>query len=92
METKTKMLIAVGAAFITQCQPCLKTIIMKSVESGADEKEIAEAIGVAKFIRKNALMQIDRFASGLTEIDTQGYTENSCGCNQSMKTTNLERR
>ncbi len=92
METKTKMLIAVGAAFITQCQPCLKTIIMKSVESGADEKEIAEAIGVAKFVRKNALMQIDRFTSGLSEIDTERFAEDSCGCSQSMKATNSERR
>lgn len=92
METKTKMLIAVGAAFVTQCQPCLKTIIMKSVDSGADGKEISEAIGVAKLVRKNAMMQIDRFASSLAQIDAEGCSDNSCGCGQSMKTSNSERR
>ncbi len=92
METKTKLLIAVGAAFVTQCQPCLKTIVMKSVESGADEKEIAEAIGVAKLVRKNAMTQIDRFASGMVETGSEGFAVSSCGCNQSEEKTNSERR
>ncbi len=92
METKTKLLIAVGAAFVTQCQPCLKTTIIKSIDSGADEKEIAEAIGVAKVVRKNAMMQMDRFASGLAEIDPGGYATNECGCSQSTKETKSERR
>ncbi len=92
METKTKMLIAVGAAFVTQCQPCLKTLIMKSVDNGADEREISEAIGVAKLVRKNAMVQIDRFASGLAQIDAEGGSENSCGCSQGKKEANVERR
>ncbi len=92
METKTKLLIAVGAAFVTQCQPCLKTVVMKGIEGGADEKEIAEAIGVAKLVRKNAIVQIDRFASGLAEVDSEELAASSCGCNQSVKETNSERR
>ncbi len=92
METKTKFLIAVGAAFITQCQPCLKTVIMKTIDNGADEKEIAEAIGVAKVVRRNAITQIDRFASGLAEIEAVGDATNSCNCSQSMKDTNWEGR
>ncbi len=87
METKTKLLVAVGAAFVTQCQPCLKTIIMKSIDNGADEKEIAEAIGVAKLVRKNAMTQIDRFASGLAEIDVEDCAGGSCGCSPSPKKT-----
>jgi AhpD family alkylhydroperoxidase len=62
METKTKWLIAVGAALTANCQPCLKTIVKKALESGAEKKEIAEAIGVAKVVRKNANTQMDRFA------------------------------
>ncbi len=88
METKTKFLIAVGAAFITQCQPCLKTIIMKTIDSGVDEKEIAEAIEVAKVVRSNAITQIDRFAYGLADIEAIASASNSCSCSQSMKTTN----
>ncbi len=77
METKTKLLIAIGAAFTASCQPCLKTIIKKATDSGADKKEIAEAIGVAKAVRKNAMLQIDMFTSGLAEIDAKSLT---CGC------------
>ena len=91
METRTKLLIAVGAAFVTQCQPCLKTVIMKSIDSGADEKEIAEAIGVAKLVRKNAMTQIDRFASGLAEIEAEDCSASSCGCSQSSQKTGQRR-
>jgi AhpD family alkylhydroperoxidase len=80
METKTKLLIAVGAAFNANCQPCLKTIIKKALDNGADKKELAEAIGVAKIVRKNAITQIDRFAAGLAEIEIEQGSNNSCGC------------
>ena len=87
METKTKLLIAVGAAFVTQCQPCLKTVIMKSIDNGAVEKEIGEAIGVAKLVRKNAMTQIDRFTASLAEIEAEDWVASSCGCSQSSQKT-----
>ncbi len=80
METKIKWLIAVGAAFTANCQPCLRTITKKALESGADKKEIAEAIGVAKVVRKNANNQMDRFAAGLLEIEIGENSESPCGC------------
>jgi AhpD family alkylhydroperoxidase len=80
METKTKMLIAVGAAFNANCQPCLRNIIKKALDAGADKKEIAEAIGVSKLVRKTAMTQIDRFASGIAEIEVEEGSPKSCGC------------
>jgi AhpD family alkylhydroperoxidase len=80
METKIKWLIAVGAAFTANCQPCLKTITKKALESGADKKEIAEAIGVAKVVRKNSNLQMDRFAAGLLDMQIVENAESSCGC------------
>ena len=80
METKTKMLIAVGAAFTANCQPCLRTVIKKALDNGADKKEIAEAIGVSRIVRKSAITQIDRFASGVAEIELEGDSKSSCGC------------
>lgn len=80
METKTKMLIAVGAAFTANCQPCLRTAIKKALDSGVDKKEIAEAIGVSRIVRKSAITQIDRFASGVAEIELEGDSKISCGC------------
>ena len=80
METKTKLLIAVGAAFNANCQPCLRNIIKKALDAGANKKEIAEAIGVSKLVRKTAMTQIDRFASGIAEIEVEEGSPNSCGC------------
>jgi len=80
METKTKLLVAVGAAFNANCQPCLKTIIKKALDNGADKKEIAETIGVAKLVRKNAITQIDRFAAGLADLEVEEGSKDSCGC------------
>jgi AhpD family alkylhydroperoxidase len=81
METKTKLLIMVGAAVTANCQPCLKTLIKKANESGIDKKEISEAIGVAKAVRKSSMTQIDRFLSTLAgnakaELDSKS----ECGC------------
>jgi AhpD family alkylhydroperoxidase len=80
METKIKWLIAVGAAFTANCQPCLKTIVKKALDSGAEKKEIAEAIGVAKVVRKNSNTQMDRFASGILDLEIGENSESSCGC------------
>jgi AhpD family alkylhydroperoxidase len=80
METKTKLLIAVGAAFNASCQPCLRNTIKKAQDAGADKKEIMEAIGVSKLVRKTAMTQIDRFASGIAEIEVEEGFPNSCGC------------
>jgi AhpD family alkylhydroperoxidase len=80
METKIKWLIAVGAAFTANCQPCLKTIVKKALDSGAEKKEIAEAIGVAKVVRKNSNTQMDRFAAGILNMEIGENSESSCGC------------
>ncbi len=80
METKIKWLIAVGAAFTANCQPCLKTIVKKALESGAEKKEIAEAIVVAKVVRKNSNTQMDRFAAGILNMEIGENSESSCGC------------
>lgn len=81
MEEKIKWLIAVGAAFNANCQPCLKTIFKKALEAGASKKEIAEAIGVAKLVRRNATTFIDKFAAGMTDMEVGEESGNTgCGC------------
>ena len=82
MDNKTKLLIAVGSAVTANCQPCLRTLIKKAKDSGAQEKEILEAIGIAKLVRKNSMTQIDRFVSGLTgnaDASTED-PEKGCSC------------
>jgi AhpD family alkylhydroperoxidase len=81
METKTKLLIAVGAAVTANCQPCLRSLFKKALDSGIDKKEIAEAIGVAKAVRKSSLTQIDRFVSNITgSTSAEQDSPSGCGC------------
>jgi len=81
MEEKIKWLIAVGAAFNANCQPCLKTIFKKALEAGTSKKEIAEAIGVAKLVRRNTSTFMDKFATCMTEMEIGEESGNTgCGC------------
>jgi AhpD family alkylhydroperoxidase len=81
METKTKLLIAVGAAVVANCQPCLKTLLKKTKENGIEEKEILEAIGVARVVRKNSITQIDKFLAGIAGAEeANGSSAEGCGC------------
>jgi AhpD family alkylhydroperoxidase len=81
MEDKTKLLIAVGAAVVANCQPCLKALLRKAKENGVEEKEIREAIGVARLVRKNSINQIDKFLAGLSGTeDATGNAGEGCGC------------
>lgn len=81
MEDKTKILIAVGAAVTANCQPCLRTLLKKARESGIEDKEILEAVGVARLVRRNSTAQIDHFLAGLagTENDPDSLAA-GCGC------------
>jgi hypothetical protein len=91
MEEKIKWLVAVGAAFNANCQPCLKTIIKTSLEAGASKKEIGEAIGVAKLVRRNASTFMDKFAAGMTEMDIGEESGNAdCGCSGSSQKEKME--
>jgi len=65
MENKIKMLIAVAAAVTANCQPCLKTAISQAQGTGAEEKEILEAIAIGRIVRKGAMGKMDKFASTL---------------------------
>ena len=81
METKTKLLIAIGAAVVANCQPCLKTLLKKAKENAVEEKEIREAIGVARLVRKNSITQIDKFLAGLAGTEeTNGNAAEGCSC------------
>jgi AhpD family alkylhydroperoxidase len=81
METKTKLLIAIGAAVVANCQPCLKTLLKKAKENAVEEKEIREAIGVARVVRKNSITQIDKFLAGIAGTENIGETSaEECGC------------
>ena len=51
LPAKTKQLIAVAAAHITQCPYCIKGHTRAAIKQGANSKEIMEAIWVAAEMR-----------------------------------------
>ena len=65
LDERIRELIAVGASVTANCQPCLRYHVGKAMESGAEEDEITEAIRVAKMVRKGAMAEMDKFASGI---------------------------
>lgn len=82
MEDKTKLLIAVGDAVTANCQPCLEHLVKEARTGGVEEKEILEAITIAKMVREGAMDHMDEFASGLigeakAVVEDSG---NGCGC------------
>ena len=75
MDNKTKLLIAVGASFASNCQPCLKTAIDEAKKAGANEKELFETIAICRVVRKGAMGKMDKYASTLTGKDVASTTE-----------------
>jgi len=65
MDERMIELIAVGASVAASCQPCLEYHVGKALEIGIDRDEIAEAVDVAKLVRKGAANNMDKHAFNL---------------------------
>jgi AhpD family alkylhydroperoxidase len=65
MDTKTKELIAIGAAATANCIPCLRFHFSKAQQAGATTEEIRTAVGVGRMVRKGAAEKWDEQADTL---------------------------
>jgi len=54
LPEKTKQLIAVAVAHVTQCPNCIKSHTSQAIRKGASKEEIMEAIWVAAEMRAGA--------------------------------------
>jgi len=54
LDEKTKQLIAVAVAHVTQCPYCIRAHTPQAMRKGASKKEIMEAIWVASEMRAGA--------------------------------------
>jgi len=54
LDEKTKQLIAVAVAHVTQCPYCIKSHVPQALRKGASKEEIMEAIWVASEMRAGA--------------------------------------
>lgn len=54
LDEKTKQLIAVAVAHVTQCPYCIRAHVPQALKKGATKEEIMEAIWVASEMRAGA--------------------------------------
>lgn len=66
---KTKQLIAVAVAHVTQCPYCIRGHTHSAIKAGASDEEIMEAIWVAAEMRAGAA-----YAHSALAIDTMAHT------------------
>lgn len=64
LSTKTKELIAIGAAHITRCPYCIDGHVKRAKKAGASDEEIAEAIFVGIAMSAGASVAHSCFAMG----------------------------
>ena len=69
LDEKTKQLIAVAVAHVTQCPYCIKAHTPQAMRKGASKEEIMEAIWVASEMRAGAAYAHATIAMG--EMDKQ---------------------
>ena len=62
LDEKTKQLIAVAAAHVTQCPYCIKGHTKAALRKGASEQELMEAIWVAAEMRAGGAYAHSRLA------------------------------
>lgn len=67
LDVKTKELIAVACAHITQCPYCIEGHTKRAKKAGAADEEIAEAVFVAVAMRAGGAMAHSSIAMGAIE-------------------------
>ena len=86
LDERALELIAIGVSVAVNCQDCLKHHAHRAMESGADEKEIVDAVKVGMMVRKGAASIMDRFVAreaakvGCNEFAEQEAMQSECGC------------
>ena len=70
LDTRTKELVAIGAAVTANCVPCLRFHLQKAREAEVEEAEIRDAINVGRMVRKGAAGKWDEEAAALLGAET----------------------
>lgn len=73
LPSKTKELIAVAVAHVTQCPWCIRAHTKRAKLKGASEKEIMEAIWVAAEMRAGAAISHSALAIDTLNEDKAGH-------------------
>ncbi len=65
MNKKTEEMIALGAAYAVNCQPCMELHKQKAIEVGLTEEEMNAAIRVADAVKTGAYRKAKDSASNM---------------------------
>jgi len=66
MNKKVEEMIALGAAYAVNCQPCMEFHKQRAAEAGLTEEEMQAAIQVAEGVKTGAYKKSKQFASNLS--------------------------
>ena len=67
IPSKTKELLAITAAHVTQCPWCIEAHVTRAKDKGCTDQEIAEAVWVAAAMRAGAAYSHGAIAMAFTE-------------------------
>lgn len=67
MDKKVEEMIAMGAAYALNCQPCMEVHRRKGAEAGLSKGEMQAAIQVAETVKKGAYKRASSIAKDLFE-------------------------
>ena len=65
MNKKVEEMIALGAAYAVNCQPCMEVHRRKAIEAGLTQEEMQAAIQVADAVRTGAHKKAKQYARDL---------------------------
>ncbi len=82
LESKIAELIAIGASYTANCQPCIEYHVGKARQLGVGIHEIADAIEVGRMVRAGATSKMDTFVStkNLASFAEPSEARTGCGC------------
>ncbi len=79
---ETQILIAMGAAVASNCQPCLKKIVGLAEDADLDTTQIQGAVSIGQFIKDQPAGHMKELADELVGTNlTNKESSASCGCN-----------
>lgn len=81
IDPDTQILIAMGAAIASNCQPCLKKIVNLAKDSGLDLIQMQGAVAIGQFVKDQPMVHMKELADELldTKLSDAAPSE-SCGC------------
>jgi AhpD family alkylhydroperoxidase len=81
-DTRLTELVAVGASVTANCQACVIHHIGKARESGVEQDEIAQAVEIAKMVRRGAAAKLDQTVQSFLPAAPSASDPSSakCGC------------